>query len=143
MTVTKLENLGLVVEDLSGTVEFVVRLGLTLIGQDTVGGDVVDRLVGLNGVQCDLAVVQTADGLGRLEIMQFHSPPARGHGEQAAVNTLGPRRIAFAVDDLDATLTDLGDAELLGETLRYGDSYRLAYIHGPEGIIVMLAESLG
>jgi catechol 2,3-dioxygenase-like lactoylglutathione lyase family enzyme len=143
MTVTKLENLGVVVEDLSRTVEFFVRLGLTLIGQNTVGGDVVDRLVGLQGVQCDLAVVETADGLGRLEIMQFRSPPARGHGEQASVNTLGPRRIAFVVDDLDATLAGLEDAELLGETVRYGDSYRLDYVRGPEAIIVMLAESSG
>ncbi len=142
MTVTKLENLGLVVEDLPRTVDFFVRLGLTLVGQDTVGGDVVDRLVGLDGVQCDLAMVQTPDGHGQLEIMHFHSPPAQGHVEQPAVNTLGPRRIAFAVDDLDATLTDLPDAELLGETVQYGDSYRLAYIRGPEGIIVMLAEAL-
>ena len=143
MTVTRLESLGLVVEDLQAAVDFFVRLGLTVLGQNTVGGDVVDRLVGLVGVDCDLAVVETLDGHGRLEIMHFHSPPARGHDEQPSVNTLGPRRIAFAVNDLDATLTDLGEARLLGDIVQYGDSYRLAYIRGPEGIIVMLAEALG
>jgi catechol 2,3-dioxygenase-like lactoylglutathione lyase family enzyme len=110
-----------------------------------VQGDWVDHVVGLEGVRTEIAMLQTPDGHGRLELMKFHNPPARGGDGDAPPNTLGIRRIAFAVDDIDAAVAGLQarGAELLGRVERYEDSYRLCYVRGPEGIIVMLAEQIG
>jgi catechol 2,3-dioxygenase-like lactoylglutathione lyase family enzyme len=145
MTIQRLENVGIVVEDLAAATTFFVELGLKLLGEGPVEGGWVDRVVGLEGVRVDIAMLETSDGHGRLELMKFHAPPARGGDRNAPANTLGIRRVAFAVDDIDAAVAGLQarGAELLGGVERYEDSYRLCYVRGPEGIIVMLAERIG
>ncbi|OLF16793.1 VOC family protein [Actinophytocola xanthii] len=145
MTVQRMDNIGIVVDDLAAAVAFFLELGLELEGQAAVGGPSVDRLVGLDGVRADLAVVRTPDGHGRLELMRFHSPVAVPAEPNAPVNTLGIRRIMFAVEDIEDVLARLRahGAEPMGELEQYEDSYRLCYVRGPEGIIVALAERLG
>src|SRR5215211_90108 len=145
MTIQRLENVGIVVDDLAAATTFFVELGLKVLGEGPVAGGWVDRVVGLEGVRVDIAMLETSDGHGRLELMKFHAPPARGGDRNAPPNTLGIRRVAFAVDDIDAAVAGLQarGVELLGEVERYQDSYRLCYVRGPEGIIVMLAEQLG
>ncbi|MGH3649971.1 MAG: VOC family protein [Acidimicrobiia bacterium] len=146
MTVQRLENVAIVVDDLAAATAFFVELGLELLGEGAVEGDWVDRLVGLDGVRSMVAMLQTPDGHGRLELMQFETPPARAGGQHAPpLNTLGIHRVAFGVDDMDAAVTGLKarGAELIGEVVRYEDSYRLCYVRGPEGIMVMLTEQLG
>ena len=115
------------------------------MGEAEVAGEWVDRVVGLEDVRCEICMLQTADGHGRLELMRFDSPPAREGDTTAPPNTLGIRRLAFSVDDVDAAVAGVRDRglELLGEVVRYEDLYRLCYVRGPEGIIVMLAERLG
>jgi catechol 2,3-dioxygenase-like lactoylglutathione lyase family enzyme len=144
MTIQRMDNVGVVVEDLAAAIAFFLELGLELEGEAAVEGPSVDRLVGLDGVRCDMAVVRTPDGHGRLELMKFHTPAAATAEPNAAVNTLGIRRIMFAVEDIEDVLARLRThgAELMGELVRYGDSYRLCYVRGPEGIIVALAEKL-
>jgi catechol 2,3-dioxygenase-like lactoylglutathione lyase family enzyme len=104
-----------------------------------------DRVVGLESVRTEVAMLQTPDGHGRLELMRFHEPPALGGDAHAPPNTLGIRRLAFAVDDIDTAVAGLRarGVELVGDVERYEDSYRLCYIRGPEGILVMLSEALG
>lgn len=145
MTIQRLENVGIVVDDLAAVTTFFVELGLQVLGDGMVEGDWVDRVVGLEHVRTEVAMLQTPDGHGRLELMKFHSPPAGGGDPQAPPNTLGLRRLAFAVDDIDATVAGLQarGAQLVGEVERYEDSYRLCYVRGPEGIIIMLAEQIG
>ncbi|HEX5927900.1 MAG TPA: VOC family protein [Solirubrobacterales bacterium] len=144
-SIQSLENIGIVVEDLAAVKAFFLELGLEQVGEAEVGGEWVDRVVGLDDVRCQLCILQTADGNGRLELMQFKSPPAREVDTNAPPNTLGIRRIAFSVDDIEAAVARVRDQglELLGEVVRYEDAYRLCYVRGPEGIIVMLAEPLG
>jgi catechol 2,3-dioxygenase-like lactoylglutathione lyase family enzyme len=144
-TIQRLENVGIVVDDLAAATTFFVELGLKVLGEGPVEGGWVDRVVGLEGVRVDIAMLETSDGRGRLELMKFHAPPARGGDRNAPPNTLGIRRVAFAVDDIDAAVAGLQarGAELLGGVERYEDSYRLCYVRGPEGIIVMLAEQIG
>jgi catechol 2,3-dioxygenase-like lactoylglutathione lyase family enzyme len=145
MTVKRLDNVLLVVDDLEAAIAFFAELGLELEGETTVEGERVDRLVGLDGVRSDIAMMRTPDGHGRLELDRFHTPPAvRAEPIDAPVNTLGIRRIMFTVDDIEdvlARLQTLG-AELIGEVVRYEDSYRLCYVRGPEGIMLALAEEL-
>ena len=145
MTIQRLENVGIVVDDLAAATEFFVELGLELLGEGPVEGDWVDRVVGLEGVRVDVAMLQTPDGHGRLELMSFRAPSARDGDRNAPPNTLGIRRLAFGVDDIDAAVAGLRarGTQLLGEVVRYEDSYRLCYVRGPEGIIVMLAEQIG
>ncbi|ADJ43909.1 glyoxalase/bleomycin resistance protein/dioxygenase [Amycolatopsis mediterranei S699] len=145
MTIQRMDNVGVVVDDLAAVTAFFVALGLELEGEATVGGPEVDVLVGLEGVRCDMAVVRTPDGHGRLELMKFHAPAAPTADRDAPVNAFGLRRIMFAVEDIEAVLTRARShgAEPLGELVQYGDSHRLAYIRGPEGLIVALAENLG
>jgi catechol 2,3-dioxygenase-like lactoylglutathione lyase family enzyme len=144
-SIQSLENIGIVVEDLAAVKAFFVDLGMEEAGGTEVAGEWVDRVVGLEDVRCEIAMLQTADGAGQLELMQFKSPPARPGDTDAAPNTLGIRRIAFTVDDVDAAVAKVRNRglELLGEVVRYGDMFRLCYVRGPEGIIVMLAERLG
>jgi catechol 2,3-dioxygenase-like lactoylglutathione lyase family enzyme len=144
-SIQSLENVGIVVDDLAAAKAFFVELGLEQVGEAEVTGEWVDRVVGLEGVRCELSMLQTADGHGRLELMRFDSPAARKGDTNAPPNTLGIRRIAFSVDDIDAAVARLRDRglELLGEVVRYEDIYRLCYVRGPEGIIVMLAERIG
>ena len=144
-SIQSMENVGIVVEDLAAVKAFFVELGLEQVGEAEVGGEWVDRVVGLEDVRCEICMLQTADGNGRLELMRFDSPTAREGDTNASPNTLGIRRIAFSVDDIDTAVAKLRDrgAELLGEVVSYEDIYRLCYVRGPEGIIVMLAEQLG
>jgi catechol 2,3-dioxygenase-like lactoylglutathione lyase family enzyme len=145
MTIKRMDNILIVVDDLKAAIAFFAELGLELEGETTVEGEWVDRVVGLDGVRSDIAMMRTPDGHGRLELDKFHTPPAiRAEPVNAPVNTLGIRRIMFAVDDIEdvlARLQTLG-AELIGEVVQYGDSYRLCYVRGPEGIMVALAEEL-
>jgi catechol 2,3-dioxygenase-like lactoylglutathione lyase family enzyme len=145
MAIKRMDNILIVVDDLEAAIAFFVELGLELEGESTVEGEWVDRIVGLDGVRSDIAMMRTPDGHGRLELDKFHTPPAvRAEPVNAPVNTLGIRRIMFAVDDIEdvlARLQTLG-AELIGEVVRYEDSYRLCYVRGPEGIMVALAEEL-
>jgi catechol 2,3-dioxygenase-like lactoylglutathione lyase family enzyme len=144
MAIQRMENVGIVVDDLAAMTAFFVELGLELLGQGMAEGDWVDRVVGLEEVRTEVAMLQTPDGHGRLELMKFHSPPVRKGDGHAPPNTLGIRRIAFAVDDIDAAVDGLParGTELIGGVERYEDSYRLCYVRGPEGIIVMLSEAL-
>ncbi|GGK08716.1 glyoxalase [Pilimelia anulata] len=145
MTIHRLDNVGIVVGDLPATIAFFTDLGLELEGEARIEGDWADRTVGLDGVRCDIAMMRTPDGHGRLELARYHTPAATRTGPQDPPNTLGLHRVMFAVDDIDATLARLRPhgAETLGGVARYGDSYRLCYVRGPEGIIVGLAEQLG
>jgi len=143
-SIQSLENIGIVVEDLAAVKAFFVDLGMEEAGGTEVSGEWVDQVVGLEDVRCEIAMLQVADGNGQLELMQFKSPAARPGVADAAPNTLGIRRIAFTVDDVDAAVAKVRERglELLGEVVRYGDMFRLCYVRGPEGIIVMLAERL-
>jgi catechol 2,3-dioxygenase-like lactoylglutathione lyase family enzyme len=145
MTIQRMEHVGIVVDDLAAATAFFVELGLTLQGEGSVEGGSVDRVVGLEGVRAEIAMVETPDGHGRLELTKFHAPSGGGGDRQAPANTRGIRHVAFAVDDIDAVVARLRarGAELVGEVERYEDSYRLCYIRGPEGVIVELAEQIG
>jgi catechol 2,3-dioxygenase-like lactoylglutathione lyase family enzyme len=146
MTVLRMDNVLIVVNDLEAAKAFFTELGLELEGEATVEGPWIDRIVGFDGSRCDVAMMRTPDGHGRIELEKYHAPPAVRAGPQdAPVNALGIRRIMFAVDDLEATLARLQahGAELIGEVVRYEDAYRLCYVRGPEGIMIALAQQLG
>jgi len=144
MTVKRMDNVLIVVDDLEAVKAFFIELGLTLEGQTTVEGLDVGRLIGLGNVRATLAMLRTPDGQG-IELDKFHTPDAIRFGPvDAPVNALGLRRVMFAVDGIDAVVARIQahGAELIGR-MQYGESYRLAYVRGPEGIIVGLAEQLG
>ena len=145
MTIRRMDHVGIVVEDLSDAIAFFVELGLELQGESPVQGGWVDRVVGLDGVRAEIAMLQTPDGHGRVELAKFHAPSGRGGDSRAPANTPGIRHITFAVDDIDDVVARLQarGAELVGEVERYEDIYRLCYIRGPEGIIVELAQRIG
>jgi catechol 2,3-dioxygenase-like lactoylglutathione lyase family enzyme len=145
MTVQRMDHVGIVVEDLADAIAFFAALGLELQGETPVEGDWVDRIVGLEGVRAQVAMLQTPDGHGRLELASFHAPSTAGEGQREPANAPGIRHVAFAVDGIDAVLARLRarGAELVGELGRYQDVYRLCYVRGPEGIIVELAERIG
>ncbi len=141
----RMDNVLIVVDDLEAAKAFFTELGMELEGETTVEGPLVGSLIGLQDVRATLAMMRTPDGHGRIELDKFHTPEAiRTGSEKAAVNELGIRRIMFAVDDIDDVVARLvaHGAELVGEVVQYGDTYRLAYVRGPEGIIVGLAEEL-
>ena len=145
MALKRMDNVLIVVDDLEAVKAFFIELGLKLEGETTVEGPAVGSLIGLKDVRATLAMMRTPDGQG-IELDKFHTPNAIRFGPvDAPVNTLGIRRIMFAVDDIDAVVARLlaHGAELVGEVVQYEDIYRLAYIRGPEGIIVALAEQLG
>ena len=145
MTLQRMDNVLIVVDDLEAAKAFFVELGMELEGEMPLEGRWVDLSVGLENVRCEIAVMRTPDGHGRIELDKFHAPAAvRGEPKNPPVNTLGIRRIMFAVDDIDDVLARLRahGAELVGEVAQYEDMYRLCYIRGPEGIIVALAEQL-
>ena len=140
-----MDNVLIVVDDLEATKAFFLNLGFELEGEVIVEGPSVDRLIGLQNVRATLAFMRTPDGHGRIELDKFHTPKAIRTGpEKAAVNELGIRRIMLAVERIDEMVTHLlaHGAELVGEVVQYGDTNRLAYIRGPEGIIVGLSEQL-
>jgi catechol 2,3-dioxygenase-like lactoylglutathione lyase family enzyme len=146
MTLLRMDSVLVVVEDLEGAIAFFVELGMELEGRTMVEGSWVDRIVGLDGVRSEIAMMRTPDGNGRLELDKFHAPPAvRPELHDVPVNTLGLRRIMFAVDDIEDVAARLKakGAELMGEVTEIEDpSYLMCYLRGPEGIIVGLAEQL-
>ena len=145
MTIQRMDHVGIVVDDLAAATAFFVELGLKLQGEGSVEGGWVDRVVGLEGVRAEIAMLETPDGHGRLELSKFHAPSGPGGDRHAPANTPGIRHVAFAVDDIDAAVAGVRarGAELVGEVERYQDIYRLCYVRGPEGIIVELAEQIG
>ena len=145
MTVLRMDNVLIVVEDLEGAMAFFTELGLELDAQTTVEGPWADTVVGLEGVRCDIAMMRTPDGHGRVELSRFHTPPAVRMGpENAPSNALGLRRIMFAVADIDDVVARLSrcGGEVVGEIAQYENSYRLCFMRGPEGIVIGLAEAL-
>jgi catechol 2,3-dioxygenase-like lactoylglutathione lyase family enzyme len=140
----QMHNVGIVVDDLKAAIAFFAELGLELEGETTVEGQWVDRIVALNGVRSDIAMMRTPDGHSRLELTKFQRPTATSVELNAPVNTLGIRRIMFAVEDIKEVLTRLQahGAELVGEMVQYEDIYLLCYVRGPEGILIALAEPL-
>ena len=136
MALQRMDNVLIVVDDLEAVKAFFVELGMELEGETTIEGTTVDRLIGLQNVRTTLALLRTPDGHGRIELDKFHAPAAvRTEPKNTPVNTLGIRRIMFAVDDIDDVLARLRTqgAELIGEVVQYEDMYRLCYIRGPEG----------
>jgi catechol 2,3-dioxygenase-like lactoylglutathione lyase family enzyme len=144
MGIQRMDHVGVVVNDLAAATEFFVELGLVLQSEWSVEGRWVDRIVGLEGVRADCAMMETPDGSGRLELTKFQSPSHQDGDRPAPANAPGIRHVSFAVDDIDAVVAGLRGrgAELVGEVVRYGDIYRLCYVRGPEGIIVELAERI-
>lgn len=143
MTLKKMDNVLIVVEDLEAVKGFFIQLGLVLEGETTVEGPLVGKLIGLDNVRATLAMMRTPDGQG-VELDKFHTPlPIKYGPTEAPVNTLGIRRIMFSVDNIDELVSHMRScgAELIGE-MNYENIYKLAYIRGPEGIIVALAEQL-
>jgi catechol 2,3-dioxygenase-like lactoylglutathione lyase family enzyme len=145
MSIQRMDHIGVVVDDLAAATEFFVELGLELRGEGTVEGRWVDRVVGLDGVRAEIAMLQTPDGHGRLELTKFHAPPTEDGDGHAPANTPGLRHVAFGVEDIDAVVAGLRarGAELIGELEHSEERYRLCYVRGPEGIIVELAEQIG
>jgi catechol 2,3-dioxygenase-like lactoylglutathione lyase family enzyme len=146
MTVQRMDHVGVIVDDLAAAIDFFVELGLELEGRPTaVEGPWVDRVVGLEGVRSEIAMLQTPDGHGRVELAKFHSPTNGGGNGDAPSNERGIRHITFAVDDIDDVVSRLRARgyDLVGELETYRDIYRLCYVRGPEGIIVELAERIG
>jgi catechol 2,3-dioxygenase-like lactoylglutathione lyase family enzyme len=140
----RIDNITVVVEDLPTAIAFFTELGLELEGETTVEGPLVDRIVGLEGVRSDIALMRTPDGDCKLELTKFHRPKAISAQPNAPVNTLGIGRIMFAVEGIEEVLGRLRNhgAELVGEVTNYEGVYRLCYIRGPEGILIALAEEL-
>jgi catechol 2,3-dioxygenase-like lactoylglutathione lyase family enzyme len=144
MAIRRMDNVGIVLNDLPAAVAFFKELGLQLEGETTVEGRWVDRILGLDSVRSDIAMMRTPDGHGRLELARYQRPSAVSAEPKPAPNTLGLHRVMFAVDDIDDVVARLRThgAELIGEIVQYETMYRLCYLRGPEGIIVALAEEL-
>ena len=145
MPLNRMDNVLIVVDDLEAVKAFFLALGLDVEGQAVVEGPEVGRLIGLENVRATLVTLRTPDGHGRIELDKFHTPAAIRTGpEKAPVNARGIRRIMFAVEKIDDVISGLlaHGGEMVGDVVQYADTYRLAYIRGPEGIIVALAEQL-
>ena len=146
MSLLRMDNVLIVVDDLEAATAFFVEIGMELEGEAPVEGRWVDRVVGLDDVRQHVAMLRTPDGHGRLELTKFRRPTAdSAEPNNAPPNTLGIRRIMFAVEDIDDVMARLRahGAELVGELVQYENSYRLCYVRGPEGILVALAEKIG
>jgi len=145
MAVTRMDNVGIVVEDLDAAVAFFTELGLTLEGRMPIEGEWAGRVTGVRGQRVEVAMMRTPDGHSRLELSRFDAPTIASDHRTAPVNSLGYLRVMFAVDDLDDTLARLAKlgATVVDEVVNYEDVYRLCYIRGPEGILIGLAEQLG
>src|SRR3954465_1853817 len=145
MALKRMDNVGIVVDDLEGTIDFFRELGLELEGRATIEGEWAGRVTGLGDQRVEIAMMRTPDGHGRLELSRFLTPPAAADHRKAPVNALGYQRVMFAVDDIDDTLARLREhgAELVDEVVQYEDTYRLCYIRGPEGLLIGLAQELG
>ena len=144
MSVKRLDNVGIVVEDLDAAIAFFSELGLTLEGRAPIEGDWADGVTGLRGMRVEIAMLRTPDGQCRIELSRFLSPPVAADHRRAPVNALGYLRVMFSVDNLDDTLRRLGKhgTTVVGRVVQYKDVYRLCYIRGPEGILIGLAEEL-
>ena len=144
MAVKRMDNVGIVVDDLGAAVDFFRELGLELEGRATIEGEWAGRVTGLGDQRVEIAMMRTPDGHGRLELSRFLAPAPVADHRGAPVNALGYLRVMFAVDDIDDTLERLRarGAELVGEVVRYEDVYRLCYIRGPEGLLIGLAQDL-
>jgi catechol 2,3-dioxygenase-like lactoylglutathione lyase family enzyme len=145
MTIQRMDNVGIVVEDLEAAIAFFTELGMELEGKAQIEGIWADRTVGLDGLRSEIAMMRTPDGHSKLELTKYHDPAAvHAKPENPPPNTLGLHRVMFAVDDIDDTVARLRGhgAELLGEVAQYGNRYRLCYLRGPAGIIVALAEEI-
>jgi catechol 2,3-dioxygenase-like lactoylglutathione lyase family enzyme len=144
MTVQRLEHVGIVVDDLAAATAFFAALGLELEGEASVGGGLVDRINGLEGVRADIVILQTPDGDTKVELAKYRSPAYEGDDEPAPANAPGIRHILFVVDDIEASLAALRahGGKLVGELVNYENSYWLCYVRGPAGIIVELAEKI-
>ena len=145
MTVKRMDNVGIVVEDINAAIEFFTELGLNLEGRAPIEGAWADGVTGLRDMRVEIAMMRTPDGRSRLELSRFLAPPVVADHRNAPVNALGYLRVMFTVEDIGDTLARLGKrgAELVGELVQYEDSYRLCYIRGPEGILIGLAQELG
>jgi catechol 2,3-dioxygenase-like lactoylglutathione lyase family enzyme len=145
MALRRMDNVGIVVEDLAATIEFFLELGLELEGQGTIEGDWAGRVTGLRDQRVEVAMMRTPDGHSRLELSRFLAPQVVADHRNAPVNALGYLRVMFAVDDIDETLGRLQKrgAQLVDEVVDYQDAHRLCYIRGPEGLLIGLAQELG
>ena len=146
MAIERMDNVGIVVEDMDAAVAFFVELGMKLEGRSQVEGAFADQCTGLDGVRCDIAMLRTPDGHSRLELAKYHNPAAiNAEPRNRPHNIVGTHRVMFAVDDIEDTVARLRPhgAELLGQIARFEDIYLLCYLRGPDGIIVGLAEQLG
>lgn len=145
MSVKRMDNVGIVVEDLDAAIEFFTELGLELEGRTPIEGDWADGVTGLRGMRVEIAMMRTPDGHSRLELSRFHAPAVVADHRTAPVNALGYLRVMFTVEDIDDTLARLSKrgAKVVDKVVQYQDSYRLCYIRGPEGILIGLAEQLG
>jgi catechol 2,3-dioxygenase-like lactoylglutathione lyase family enzyme len=144
MTVKRMDNVGIVVEDLDAAIEFFIELGLDLEGRASIEGEWAGRVTGLGTQHVEIAMMRTPDGHSRLELSRFLAPPVVADHRLAPVNALGYLRVMFAVEDIDDTLVRLCKlgAMVVGEVVQYQNIYRLCYIRGPEGILIGLAEQL-
>jgi catechol 2,3-dioxygenase-like lactoylglutathione lyase family enzyme len=144
MALKRMDNIGIVVEDLEATIDFFRELGLELEDRATIGGEWAGRVTGLGDQHVEIAMMRTPDGHGRLELSRFLTPPVVADHRSAPVNALGYLRVMFTVDDIDETLERLRKrgAQLLGEVVQYQDTYRLCYIRGAEGLLIGLAQEL-
>ncbi|MBM3092747.1 hypothetical protein GFB56_18305 [Ensifer sp. T173] len=142
MALRRMDNVGIVVEDLGGSIDFFRELGLELEGRTTIEGEWAGRVTGLGDQHVEIAMMRTPDGHSRLELSRFLSPPVIADHRNAPVNALGYLRVMFAVDDIDETLERLRTrgAQLVGEVVQYRDAYRLCYVRGPEGLLIGLAQ---
>src|SRR4051812_41329298 len=145
MTVQRMDNIGIVVEDLPATIAFFRELGLELEGEGVIEGPWAGRVTGLGDQRVEVAMMRTPDGHSRLELSRFLEPPVVSDHRNAPVNALGYLRVMFAVDDVDDTLARLLEhgAELVGDVVQFEDSYRLCYLRGPGGLLIGLAQELG
>ena len=145
MALKRMDNIGIVVDDLGSTIDFFRELGLELEGRTTIEGEWAGRVTGLGDQRVEIAMMRTPDGHSRLELSRFLTPPVVADHRNAPVNALGYLRVMFAVDDLDDTLGRLREhgAQLVDEVVQYEDVYRLCYVRGPEGILIGLAERIG
>jgi catechol 2,3-dioxygenase-like lactoylglutathione lyase family enzyme len=145
VTVNRMDNVGIVVEDIDSAIAFFSELGLALEGRALVEGEWAGRITGLGTQRVEIAMMVTPDGHSRLELSRFLDPPVVADHRNAPVNSLGYLRVMFTVEDLDDTLVRLAKrgAQLVGEVVQYEDMYRLCYIRGPEGILIGLAQQLG
>ena len=145
MAIKRMDNMGIVVDDLDAAVDFFTELGLELEGRGAVEGEWAGRVTGLGDQQVEIVMMRTPDGHSRLELSRFIRPSVIEDHRDAPVNALGYLRVMFAVEDIDDTLKRLRShgAQLVGDVVRYEDVYRLCYIRGPGGLLIGLAEELG